>query len=93
MECCATLVRTDVSEERIAFIIRVRRITELGTTLTATSTFLRNIGSYRRNIASHPRRRYLPVYVHPVVTDPSENVGLLILIRRETLGQTQPIQL
>jgi hypothetical protein len=31
------LVRTDVSEERIASIIRVTRIGELGTTLTVTS--------------------------------------------------------
>jgi hypothetical protein len=32
-----TLVRTDVSEERIASIIKVRRIGELGTTLAVTS--------------------------------------------------------
>jgi hypothetical protein len=31
------LVRTDVSEERISSIIRVTRIGQLGTTLTATS--------------------------------------------------------
>jgi hypothetical protein len=31
------LVRTDVSEELSAFIIRVTRIGELGTTLAATS--------------------------------------------------------
>jgi hypothetical protein len=31
------LVRTDVSEERIASIIRVTRIGELGTTLAVTS--------------------------------------------------------
>jgi hypothetical protein len=31
------LVRIDVSEERIASIIRVTRIDELGTTLTVTS--------------------------------------------------------
>jgi hypothetical protein len=31
------LVKTDVSEERIAPIIRVTRIGELGTTLTVTS--------------------------------------------------------
>jgi hypothetical protein len=37
------LLRTNVSEERIAYIIRVARIGELGTTLTVTSnisTFL-----------------------------------------------------
>jgi hypothetical protein len=32
-----TLIRTDVSEERIASIIRVARIGELGTTLAVTS--------------------------------------------------------
>jgi hypothetical protein len=31
------LVRTDVSEERIASIIRVERISELGTALVVTS--------------------------------------------------------
>jgi hypothetical protein len=31
------LVRTDISEERIASILRVRRIGELGTTLAVTS--------------------------------------------------------
>jgi hypothetical protein len=35
--CRVALVRTDVSEERIASIIRVTRIGELGTTLPVTS--------------------------------------------------------
>jgi hypothetical protein len=39
------LVRTDVSEERIASIIRVRRIGELGTTLVVTNN--------RRTVASY----------------------------------------
>jgi hypothetical protein len=39
------LVRTDVSEEHIASIIRVTRISELGTTLAATS----NRNTLRRN--------------------------------------------
>jgi hypothetical protein len=34
-----TLVRTDVSEEQIALIIRVERISELGTTLALTSNW------------------------------------------------------
>jgi hypothetical protein len=34
------LVKTDVSEERVAFIIRMKRILELGT--------LRNVGSEER---------------------------------------------
>jgi hypothetical protein len=41
-----TLVRTEVSEERIAFIIRVIRIDEIGTTLEVTSnrsTLPRNV--------------------------------------------------
>jgi hypothetical protein len=39
------LVRTDVSEERIAFIIMVTRIGELGRTLAVISKYiLRNIG-------------------------------------------------
>jgi hypothetical protein len=36
MLCHVALVRTDVSEERIAYIIRVTRISELGT-LVVTS--------------------------------------------------------
>jgi hypothetical protein len=55
------LVRTDVSEERNASIIRVTRIGELETTLAVTSndahchpdeggaTFLRNVSSYKRH--------------------------------------------
>jgi hypothetical protein len=39
------LVRTDVSEECSAFIIRVTRISELGTTLAVTS----NRRTLRRN--------------------------------------------
>jgi hypothetical protein len=37
MFCCVVLVRIDVSEERIASIIRVTTIGELGTTLAVTS--------------------------------------------------------
>jgi hypothetical protein len=35
-----SLVRSDVSEELSAYIIRVTRIGELGTTLTVTSNFV-----------------------------------------------------
>jgi hypothetical protein len=54
------LVRTDISEERIAYIIRVTRIGELGTTLAVTSnrrtllqgaTLLRNVGSNKSHAA------------------------------------------
>jgi hypothetical protein len=43
------LVRTDVSEERVASMIRVTRISELGTTLAVTSNRRRlRISSHRR---------------------------------------------
>jgi hypothetical protein len=49
------LVRTDVSEELGASIIRVTRIDELRTTLTVTSNrsakFLRKVGSYKSHAA------------------------------------------
>jgi hypothetical protein len=53
------LVRTDVSEELSAAIIRVTRIGELGTTLDVTSnrrklrrnTNLRKVGSYNSHTA------------------------------------------
>jgi hypothetical protein len=55
MLCRVALVRTDVSEERSASIIRVIRIGELRTKLAATSNrrTLRNFSSYkshRRNV-------------------------------------------
>jgi hypothetical protein len=43
------LVRTDVLEERISSIIRVKRIGELGTTLAVTS----NRRTLRRNTVTH----------------------------------------
>jgi hypothetical protein len=45
------LDRSDVSEYRITYIIKVTRIDELGTTLAVTSnrsTFFRNVGSYKK---------------------------------------------
>jgi hypothetical protein len=52
------LVRTDVSEELSASIIRVTRIRELGTTFTdpchpdgGAAKFLRNVGSYKSHTA------------------------------------------
>jgi hypothetical protein len=52
MLCRVTLVRTDVSEERIVSIIRVTRIDELGTTVGVTSSRRK----LRRNIifGCHP---------------------------------------
>jgi hypothetical protein len=49
------LIIADVSDERIASIIRVTRIGELGTTIAATSnrsTLLRNVGSWPRGVTS-----------------------------------------
>jgi hypothetical protein len=43
-----TLLRTDVSEECIATIIKVTKIGELGTTLT-----VRSISSQRASVASY----------------------------------------
>jgi acyl-ACP thioesterase len=47
------LVRTDVSEERIASIFRVKRISKLGTMLAVTSncTMLQRINHYKRKEA------------------------------------------
>jgi hypothetical protein len=73
------LVRTDVSEEFSAYIIKVK-IDELGTTFAATSNrsyqrrntvtyydggdkFLRNVDSYKRYTSSHLRR---PFFVYLV---------------------------
>jgi hypothetical protein len=48
------LLRTDVSEERNAFIIWITRIGELGTTLAPDdggAKFLRNVGYYKSHTA------------------------------------------
>jgi hypothetical protein len=60
------LVRTEVSEEKVASIIRVTRIGEPGTTLVVASnrstlrsdTFLRNVGSYENHMAQHRRNQH-----------------------------------
>jgi hypothetical protein len=41
MLCSVALVRTDVLEERITFIIKMTRMGELGTMLAVTSSILR----------------------------------------------------
>jgi hypothetical protein len=47
-----TLIRTDVSEELSASIIRVTRIGELGTlAVTSNRCTLRNVGSYKSHTA------------------------------------------
>jgi hypothetical protein len=58
MWCHVTLVRTDVSEERITSIIGAERISQLGTMLPVTSNLLVTSLSYKNLMASHPRRRY-----------------------------------
>jgi hypothetical protein len=74
-----TPVRTDVSEDRVASIIRVTRLCGLGTTLAITSnrsTLRRNIRATRRNIPedgilhSH-RRENLKSYKISTVIPPS----------------------
>jgi hypothetical protein len=68
------LVRTDVSEERMAAIIRVKRIGEVETTLAVTrsrsrvadcchcddegNTCLNNVGSDESRTVSHFKRRH-----------------------------------
>jgi hypothetical protein len=64
------VVRTDVSEERIASIIRVERISELGTishTDDGGDTFPRNVGSNKTRMASCPRRRHFSIH-KPLLT-------------------------
>jgi hypothetical protein len=48
------VVRTDVSEERITSVVRLKKISELGTTLAvghtadrSDDTFVRNVSSYK----------------------------------------------
>jgi hypothetical protein len=54
------LVRPGVSEKCIASIIRVKRISELGTIL-ADEMFLRNVGSYKSNTASSQKTAFFIV--------------------------------
>jgi hypothetical protein len=72
------LVRTDVSEERSAFFIRVTRIGELGTTLAVTS----NRRTLRRIpedaiLRSH-RRENLKSYLIIFMPDDSQLISRLI---------------
>jgi hypothetical protein len=53
------VVRTDVSEELIASIIKVKRISEIGT----ADMFLRKVGSYKSHTASHLRRRHIYIQI------------------------------
>jgi hypothetical protein len=54
-------VRTEVSEEIVASIIRVERFSKLADFFhldDGGDTFLRNVCSYKSRTASHPRRRH-----------------------------------
>jgi hypothetical protein len=68
MLCHVVLVRRDVSEERIAYIFRVKKQLTRNTIAEASfyvadyfhfvdvgATFFRNVGSYKSQMASHPR--------------------------------------
>jgi hypothetical protein len=62
---CVDLVRTDVSEERSASIIRVRRIDELGKTLAITRSVCRllvtvNVVPSSQILVTLISRRYFP---------------------------------
>jgi hypothetical protein len=58
-------VRNGILQERIAFIIRVQRISELGTSADSFHldaggfAFFRNVCPYKNHTASHPRRHCL----------------------------------
>jgi hypothetical protein len=80
------LLRTDISEEPSTFIIRVKRIGELGTTLAVTSnrctlrrdTILHSTSSQRESVARRryvsPKRRFLQ--------QPLYNILFLLCVRR-----------
>jgi hypothetical protein len=51
------LIRTDVSKERLIFIIRVKRISELGTTLAVT---IKGKHTAESHTASDPRIGFTP---------------------------------
>jgi hypothetical protein len=70
------LVRTDVSEEPGASFIRVTRICELGTTLTATSN--------RRMLRRNTSVRRLPVAASVVPSSP-----IFVTLMKEALGSSE----
>jgi hypothetical protein len=78
-----TLVRTDVSEERCAYIIRVTRLGELGTRLAATS----NRRTLRRNnvkiIFLRSVRRLL------VAASVLPNSPILVILMMEALSSSE----
>jgi hypothetical protein len=90
------LVRADVSEELSASIVRVTRISELGTTLAVTSNrrALRiNTNTFHDALMMEPLTPHAPIYSVSHLTMPSlrlDNVGALDAIqewiRKEKAG-------
>jgi hypothetical protein len=84
MLCREALVRADVSEELIAFIIRVTRIGELGTTLAVTSnrSTLRRI-SISSRLASQgvtsQKTAFIKEFLFPTLPTDNLQVGVLTL--------------
>jgi hypothetical protein len=80
------LVRTDDLEECISSIIRVKRISELGTVTSNWSALRRNtdshrnVGPYESHTASHPRRQ------HSLHSLPSDRIVNEQLIRKDVNG-------
>jgi hypothetical protein len=67
MLCRVALVRTDVSEERVASIIRVTRIAKVETTFAVTSNrrtlrMMEALDSYKTLVLTRATRRDLVLY-------------------------------
>jgi hypothetical protein len=81
------LVRTDVSEERIASIIRVTRIREVGTTLAVISN--------QRPLGENAMRSVLCtiVFLHSMVrllvTADVPSSGILVTLMMEAIGSSE----
>jgi hypothetical protein len=81
-----TLIRTDVSEERIAYIVRMTRIGELGTTLAVTNN-RRTLRSYRLLVTANVPSTPIVVTLMMEVIHSSETLVLAIATRRNSLEE------
>jgi hypothetical protein len=83
------LVRTDVWEERIATIIRVTRISALGTTLAVTSNLftqvIESICSSQTCVLWRATRRHIPEY-GILQSRRRENLKAYIILSQTTVG-------